>query len=92
VHQFLLPALQGDTPCAHHLKKTKHDNNYVWPVWAVGALFRGARRIHINLTTRRSDDDDDEDDDENKPVWPTWVVGALFRGARRIHINLTTRR
>jgi hypothetical protein len=22
-------------------------NNPVWPTWAVGALFRGARRIHI---------------------------------------------
>jgi hypothetical protein len=26
------------------------DNDYkpVWPTWAVGALFSGARRIHIN--------------------------------------------
>jgi hypothetical protein len=24
------------------------DNKPVWPTWAVGALFRGARRIHLN--------------------------------------------
>jgi hypothetical protein len=24
------------------------DNKLVWSPWAVGALFRGARRIHIN--------------------------------------------
>jgi hypothetical protein len=23
-------------------------NKLVWPAWAAGALFRGARRIHIN--------------------------------------------
>jgi hypothetical protein len=25
------------------------DNKLIRPTWAVGALFRGARRIHINL-------------------------------------------
>jgi hypothetical protein len=25
-----------------------YHNKPVWPTWAVGALFRGARRIHIN--------------------------------------------
>jgi hypothetical protein len=24
------------------------DNRPIWPTWAVGALFRDARRIHIN--------------------------------------------
>ena len=24
------------------------DNKPVWPIWAEGALFRGARRIHID--------------------------------------------
>ena len=24
------------------------DNKLVWPAWAVGALSRGARRVHIN--------------------------------------------
>ena len=24
------------------------DNKLIWPTWAVGALFRGARRIHFN--------------------------------------------
>ena len=24
------------------------DDKPVWPTWAVGALFRGARHIHIN--------------------------------------------
>ena len=27
---------------------TSDDNKAVWPSWAVGALFRGARRLHIN--------------------------------------------
>jgi hypothetical protein len=61
------------------------DNKPVWPTWAVGALFRGARRIG---SQPRDDDDDDNDDDyDYKPVWLTWAMGALFRGARCTHIS-----
>jgi hypothetical protein len=31
-----------------HLLYDEDDNKPVWPTWAVGALFRGMRHIHIN--------------------------------------------
>jgi hypothetical protein len=59
-------------------------NKPVRPTWAVGALFRGTKRIHINcvsfhivFTCMTALHDDD-----NKPVWPTWIMGARFRSAR----------
>ena len=32
----------------HFVKKQEKKNKLVWPTWALGALFRGARHIHIN--------------------------------------------
>jgi hypothetical protein len=33
---------------AHADEKDDDDNKPVWPTWAVGALFRGARCVHIS--------------------------------------------